>query len=165
VHNPAIVISMSVQRTMLLIWALAFFALALSAILYQHTHPLDTQSINASRTVVQVGGETVMTEVADTPALQTRGLSGRASLAEGEGILFVFEEEGEHSIWMKDMHFAIDIIWAAGDGTIVTIKEGATPESYPEVFHSAAPARYVLEVNAGFVKHAGVAVGGKIVVQ
>lgn len=144
---------------MLLVWALAFVALALAAILYQHTNAPAAESI-ARITMVQVGGATVKAEVADTLALQTRGLSGRTNLPEGGGMLFVFEEQGAHGIWMKDMLFAIDILWATGDGTIITVAERVAPGTYPQSFYaSSAEARYVLEVPAGFVARAGIKEG------
>src|SRR3989344_4329125 len=102
---------MSVQQTLILVWALAVVALTLvAAMQYQRHMPL-AGTANAPRLVIQVGETTVMAEVADTLALQTRGLSGRTSLGEGEGMLFIFDQEGTHGIWMKDMHFAIDIVW------------------------------------------------------
>jgi len=115
---------------------------------------------------VHVGSAVVRAEVADTPAAQAHGLSGRASLAEGEGMLFIFEEEEPHGIWMKDMNFAIDIVWASSDGTILTIKKHVSPATYPQVFYSSEHlSRYVLEVPAGFSERAGIVVGDKIVVQ
>jgi len=151
---------------MLLVWVLAFIALGFSAILYQTTHTPVTQTQSPSRSTVRVGSAEVMAEVADTLALQVRGLSGRSSLAEGQGMLFVFESEGTHGIWMKDMRFAIDIIWATSDGTIITITEHVSPDTYPQSFYASEPtARYVLEVGAGFVVRHGIAVGDKVVVQ
>lgn len=155
---------MSVQKTLITVWALALVALTLVAAMYHNTQLSSTTPV-LGRATVRVGGATVQVEVADNPALHQRGLSGKTHLAVGEGMLFVFEEEAEHGIWMKNMQFAIDIVWAADDGTIVTIKKGATPESYPEAFYPTAPARYVLEVPSGFVAAEGIAEGQKIVVQ
>jgi hypothetical protein len=122
--------------------------------------------MNISRTTVQVGERIVLAEVADTLALQTRGLSGRTGLAEGEGMLFIFEEEGSHGIWMKDMRFSIDIIWAADDGTILTIEERISPDTYPQSFQASEPrARYVLEVPAGFVEKSGIQEGMRLIVE
>ena len=157
---------MSVQQTLILIWALALVALTLIAALQYQTQNKKEEMVSPSQKTVQVGSTTVVAEVADTQALQTKGLSGRNSLAEGEGMLFIFEEEGVHSIWMKDMLFSIDIIWAASDGTILTIEEFVSPNSYPKSFQASEPrARYVLELPVGFVARIGVAVGDKIVVR
>jgi uncharacterized membrane protein (UPF0127 family) len=93
-------------------------------------------------------------EYADTPSLRARGLSGRSALPEDAGLLFSFEENDKHGIWMKDMRFPIDIIWLNEAGTIVGLTKDAEPESFPEVFYPESDARYVLETNVGFVaKH------------
>ncbi len=157
---------MSIQRTMIVVWLLALVALTLIAALQYQTQHKQAEVVNPSRKLIQVGSAEITVEVADTLELQTRGLSGRDSLQEGEGMLFVFAEEGTHGIWMKDMRFSIDIAWAASDGTILTIEESVSPATYPESFYATTPqARYVLEVPAGYFKRVGVAVGDKIVVQ
>jgi uncharacterized protein len=99
---------------------------------------------------VNLGGAVVKVEVVSTLEDRTLGLSGRESLPENTGMLFVFPENGEHLFWMKDMKFSIDIIWISEDGRVVYIKENAAPESFPEVFKPEGNARYVLEVPAGF---------------
>ncbi len=118
------------------------------------------------RKAIQVGDALVMAEVASTPELRAQGLSGRASLTEGEAMLFVFEQEGSPGIWMKDMQFSIDILWADSEGTIITIKDNVSPDTYPQSFYpNRAEARYVLEVPAGFFSRYDIAEGMKIVVQ
>lgn len=99
---------------------------------------------------VVVGGVSVLVEIADTPENKQRGLSGRSSLPEGSGMLFIFDTDDEWGIWMKDMLFPIDIIWANTEGRVVGVVENASPDSYPKVFSPSRPARYVLEVPAGF---------------
>ncbi len=115
---------------------------------------------------VLIGTTEIQVEVADTQSERVQGLSGHAPLKEGEGMLFVFEEEGNWGIWMKDMQFSLDIIWAASDGTIITIASNVSPDTYPQVFYPAEPrATYVLEVPAGFAGRRGIAEGAKLVVQ
>jgi uncharacterized membrane protein (UPF0127 family) len=91
------------------------------------------------------------------------GLSGRASLAEGKGMLFVFEKPDTYGFWMKDMNFPIDMIFIGEDKKVVTVVAHASPESYkknpPEVFYPAKPVLFVLEVPAGFAKEHGVEEG------
>lgn len=98
-------------------------------------------------------------KVADTPTARVTGLSGSAPLADNHGLLFVFEEDGYPAIWMKDMRFAIDIIWVDREGEIVDIAQNVSPDSYPQTFKPRAPARYVVEVNAGYVESRSVVVG------
>ena len=64
---------------------------------------------------------------------------------------------------MKDMNYAIDIIWADQEGKIVHIEENVTPDTFPNTFSSPSPAWFVVEANAGFVAQHGIAIGDKIV--
>ena len=107
--------------------------------------------------IVLPSGTVITSEVAATTEKQTKGLSGRTNL--NGGMLFVFERSEKYGIWMKDMNFAIDIIWLDENKEIVTIQENATPESYPKTFFPSRPSRYVLEVKAGTASSENLSVG------
>lgn len=92
--------------------------------------------------------ESLTFEIADSNEERTRGLSGRTSVPE-DGLLFVFPEAGRPGFWMKDMQFAIDIIWLLDTGEIVGIEHSVSPDTYPQLFYPSVPVRYVLEVPAG----------------
>lgn len=102
------------------------------------------------KTSVFLGGTEVAVTIADTPDSRTLGLGTRDKLGDNEGMLFVFDDDQPYGFWMKDMRFPIDIIWFDANRRIVYAKEHADPSSYPGVFVPSAPARYVLEVPAGF---------------
>lgn len=101
--------------------------------------------------------------MANTDVLRAQGLSGRAALAAGEGMLFVFERSDYWGIWMKDMRFSIDIVWLDEEGRVVGLEAEAAPGSYPDVFVPPLRARYVLELPAGAAARYGLAEGTKIV--
>lgn len=107
----------------------------------------------------------VQAETVSTNAERNKGLSGRESLEEGHGMFFIFPTLKKHSIWMRDMHFSIDIIWLDEYMKVIHIKENATPESYPEQFSPPTKAKYVLEVSAGFTKKWGIVEGVQAVVR
>lgn len=111
---------------------------------------------------VILGGTEVIVMTSDTSELQERGLSGREKLAANEGMLFVFKEARPYGFWMKDMHFSIDIIWFDQSRKIVDVWESAHPSSYPKVFTPRAPARFVLEVPAGFFANHNLKIGNTI---
>ena len=92
--------------------------------------------------------------VSSAEALQL-GLSGRSFLPQKEGMLFDFGVEGFRCMWMKDMNFALDMIWLNDQKTVVHIEEDVTPDTFPDRFCSEYPARYVLEVNSGVATSAG----------
>jgi uncharacterized membrane protein (UPF0127 family) len=87
---------------------------------------------------------------------RTKGLSDKEKLDEGWGMLFVFPEEAKHGIWMKDMNFNIDIIWLDSKFLVVDFAENVEPKTFPKVFKPKQPAKYVLEVNTGFIQNYGI---------
>ena len=100
-------------------------------------------------------------EVVQTLQALSKGLSGRESLSEDEGMLFVFTESGQHRFWMKDMLFDLDILWLDKNGKVVHIEENlppCTPNACPS-FTSAKPAQYVLEIPAGASKDRKIRIG------
>ncbi len=113
--------------------------------------------------LLQIKDAALWVEVTDTPAKREKGLSGRTSLQENEAMLFVFPEPQKAAMWMKDMNFAIDIIWLNEQKEVVSIAENATPESFPEVFYPSQVALYALETNAGFVERYSIQIGDQAV--
>lgn len=100
---------------------------------------------------VKIDGVLFSVKIADTDEERGRGLSGSAGLAARGGMLFVFDENDQHGIWMKDMNYPIDILWISENYNIVSIKKNVQPDSYPQVFKNSKPARYVLELAAGSI--------------
>ena len=103
--------------------------------------------------VISIGKAVLQVELAQTPEERAIGLSHRYSLPEGYGMLFIFENEGSHSFWMKDTHFPIDIIWINTEKEVVYIEHSVTPETFPQSFTSPIPALYVLEIPAKYTKN------------
>jgi uncharacterized membrane protein (UPF0127 family) len=145
------------MRKKLIILAVAAALLALSFIFLPR--PCAKCGPGAATPAVVIGDTVVPVDIADTPEERERGLSGRPSLAQGTGLLFVFEDSRRHGFWMKDMSFPIDMIWAREDGVIISIERNVSPESYPKVFYPSEAAKYVLEVPAGFCDEHGIALG------
>ena len=111
--------------------------------------------------MVTIAGQTLVVDVADTKGKQEQGLSGRKELKEDEGMLFIFEDPDRHSFWMKDMNFAIDIIWIGDDMHVVYIKKYTRPEEYPNTYVPNKDAKYVLEVVSGFSEKNNLRLGDK----
>ena len=112
-----------------------------------------------------INGNQLELEVMRTREEQIRGLSGRESLNENAGMLFVYEEPVVPSFWMKEMNFSIDIIWIGSDKKIVDITENLVPETYPNTFRPKMPIQYVLEVNAGWVQEHIVSIGNEVILD
>ena len=105
----------------------------------------------------------IQAELADTQSKRIQGLMFRESLAHNRGMLFVFDKEAQHSLWMKNMRFPLDIIWFDRNKKIVDIYQNALPckEICKDLIPQSAVA-FVLEVNAGFVAKNQIQVGDKV---
>lgn len=115
--------------------------------------------------ILEIGGTNIAVEIVDTPATRTRGLSGRAILAENTGMLFIFDRADYHSFWMKEMNFPIDIIWLDDNWRIVDLTENISPNDFPTTYRPRAPARYVLEVNTGFIATHQIITGSQAILK
>ena len=111
-----------------------------------------------------IGGVVVEASVADTLSKRIEGLSNTPFLPENVVKLFAFGVPGSHSIWMKDMQYSLDIIWAAENGEIVHIEENVSPDTFPTAFASPTPAWFVIEANAGFVEQHQIVLGDRVAI-
>jgi uncharacterized membrane protein (UPF0127 family) len=103
---------------------------------------------------------TVLAEIARTDEQRSRGLMGRKSLKDGEGMFFVFETDRILSFWMKNTLIPLSIAFIAYDGRILEIHH-MEAHSLRSV-RSARSARYALEVPQGWFARAGVEAGDTI---
>jgi len=102
--------------------------------------------------------ECYIVEVADSAEERSEGLMNRDSLADGYGMLFVFDTEETYSFWMNDTLISLDIIWIDNGFAITTIEsvdpcETETCETYEGY------GLYVLEINKGQAEAVGLSVG------
>ena len=109
----------------------------------------------------------VKVEIADEPQERNSGLMFRESLDHNSGMFFVFEREDRLSFWMKNTLIPLDMLFIDENFEIVEIKEFVPPclEDPCPNFPSNKPARYVLEVNGGFVEKNNIKVSDKIVLK
>lgn len=126
---------------------------------------------NKNQTNISIGSLSIKAQVASRTNDRKKGLSNRDSLPINEGLLFVFENSGKWTIWMKNMKFPIDIIWIdetpAGEKKIVDIATDAIPQ--PEKkdeelkrYQPQSQAKYVLEINAGLANLNNLKVGDTV---
>jgi len=106
-------------------------------------------------------------EMADTPALQARGLGGRNALASDAGMIFLFPEARPRVFWMKDMRIPIDIIWLRG-GVVLGIEaqipppESGTADDALVRYPSPGPVDTVIELAAGRAAAIGLIPGQRV---
>lgn len=100
-------------------------------------------------------------EIADDDYQRELGLMNRKSMQEYQGMLFIFPFERYQSFWMRNTFISLDMIFADSNKTIVTIHKNTqilSDQSYP----SSKPAKYVVEVVAGFTDKYEIQIGDKI---
>lgn len=110
-------------------------------------------------TTLVSGGRTYTLEIVSTAESREKGLGGRREMASDRGMIFVFDPPGVQCIWMKDMQFPLDIIWLNSVKTVTKVASNVSPSSYPEKYCNDDEAKYVIELNAGEAKRAGIAPG------
>lgn len=101
---------------------------------------------------VELKGERFAVEIADDDQERAQGLMFREQLGDGRGMLFIHEREEPRSYWMKNTRIPLDILYFDKERRLVAQQrevppcpDGTACPSYP----SRAPARYVLELDAG----------------
>jgi hypothetical protein len=102
---------------------------------------------------VVLGDQIILADVAITEAQREKGLSGVRYLSNNEGLLFIFEKEGEHAFWMKDMKIPIDIVWI-NNNKIVDVDTHVMPEPDKDItelkiYKPSEPVDRVLEIRGG----------------
>jgi uncharacterized membrane protein (UPF0127 family) len=118
---------------------------------------------------LRIGKQSISVEIADSQEERSRGLSGRESLGEEEGMLFIFPELSQRSFRMKDMRFPLDMIFI-NEGKVVEIVRGVPAPSKGEDgseirVASKTEAQWVLEVNSGWVERNGIQLGDEVVLE
>ena len=100
-------------------------------------------------------------EIADDPAERSRGLMHRTELAEGAGMLFLFDRAERQAFWMKNTPLPLDIIFVDARGVVDSIAAETTPFSERSL-PSDGPALAVLEINGGLAERYGIGVGAEL---
>ncbi len=110
-------------------------------------------SLNAGLYVIRA-------EVANTFETRARGLMYRESLGPNQGMLFVFPDVNRHCMWMKNTPAPLSVAFIDERGEVVSISEMAPHTENPHC--AAKPARFALEMSAGWFAAKGIRAGSKI---
>jgi len=119
-----------------------------------------TLSIQTANSIISIE-----VEIADELQEQIKGLMFRENLDWNDGMFFVYENEKNQSFWMKNTLIPLDMLFIDTNFKIIDIKENVQPcitESCP-TYPSKFPAKYVLEVNAGFSIINNIKIGDSVI--
>jgi len=109
------------------------------------------------------GSRTTFTvEIVVSPQALKQGLSGRASLATGRGMMFIFGLVAKQAMWMIEMKIPLDIVWLDENLSVVHITRNCPPclnASQCPSFSSVYRVKYAIEMTAGEAQKYGFEVG------
>lgn len=99
---------------------------------------------------IMVGSQPYKVAISDSEVSRKKGLMFRQTLSPQNGMLFIFDETAQHSMWMKNVNFPLDIIWINENFEVVeNIEAKPCQGSECPDYTPSVPAKYVLEVLGG----------------
>ena len=105
----------------------------------------------------------LLVEIAKTETTRENGLMKRKYLPANQGMLFEFNKIQYLNFWMKNTLIPLDILFINDHWQIVDIKTMQPCVQSPcAIYSSALPAKYALELNAGFTQQHSVVVGNSL---
>lgn len=113
-----------------------------------------TLSYTASVDFINSEGDTISTvqvAVADDDESRSEGLMDVFELPRDAGMLFIFEDETPRSFWMANTPLSLDILFVNAEMEIIRIHRNTAPYSQDNIL-SDGPAKYTIEVNAGYTQ-------------
>ena len=116
---------------------------------------------------VELKGLRFSIEIAENDATREHGLMDRESMPQDHGMLFVFQDDAPRAFWMKNCKFPQDMLFFDADRRLVSVQHdvpACTADPCPP-YSSGAPARYVLELNAGQARKLGLVPGDEMQIQ
>lgn len=155
-NNFSVHLSRSMKPWFLLIFVSAFFLSACSSeeeTAQSESQP-STRTLDYTATVSFLNPDgSVISEidaaVADDNHSRSQGLMDIHHLPESAGMLFIFDDEAPRSFWMASTPLSLDIFYVNEELEIVRVHQSTPPYSH-ESIESELPAKYVIEVNAGY---------------
>lgn len=116
---------------------------------------------------LQINGNLLKVEIADTQAKRSKGLGGRQGLETDMGMLFIFDKTDRYPFWMKGLNFPLDFVWIRGDKVVDIFQNIQPPETNQtdeslQVYQSKEEVDKILEINSGVVQKLNIKVGDTI---
>ena len=143
---------------------LAVFLISAGFMVSQPEDSSSVESVNAS-----FGNSTdawAVLEVADNRTERKNGLMNVTELGEREGMLFIFPDEGPRAFWMKNTLIPLDMIFLDAEKQVLNVETAQpqpnTSDENLDSYRSEGPAKYVIEVNAGFADNYSVEKGDRV---
>ena len=121
-------------------------------------------SVFKKTAIVTIDNQSFNVAIAGSEKEREIGLSETKSLDQNQGMLFLFNNPGYYSFWMKNMKFPIDIIFINND-QIVTVRDNAQiikAQENPIFYTPTQSSDKVLEIQAGLSEKYNFKIGDKV---
>ena len=105
-----------------------------------------------------LGAHELVTEIARTPTEHQVGMMWRTNMAEMEGMIFIFDDVGRRSFWMRNTLVPLDIAYLAADGTLLEV-HAAQPKNETPLPSDSDRVQFVLETRQGWFQRNNVKPG------
>lgn len=109
---------------------------------------------------LMIQGHKLNVEIAYTPQYRAQGLMFRQKLSSNAAMLFVFDENKQHCMWMKNTEVPLSVAFIDTKGVIVNI-EDMQPQT-TNIHCALKPVPFALETNLGWFKQHGFTTGTKM---
>ena len=116
--------------------------------------------LDLPRITIKAGMRRITAQVAVQPKEQAIGLMFRKTMPAHEGMIFAFPEARRQCFWMRNTLMPLSAAFLSEDGRIINIAEMQALSDTPHC--SSKPAKYVLEMNKGWFKKAGLKAGDQL---
>ncbi|MBI2599965.1 DUF192 domain-containing protein [Candidatus Daviesbacteria bacterium] len=119
---------------------------------------------------LQINNMILKVEVADTPTKRSKGLGGRTSLPQDQGMLFIFDKADKYPFWMKGLSFPLDFVWIKDDKVVDILPNIPPPvpnqkDTDLPVYSAKVEIDKVLEINGGMAQKLNIQVGDSVKLQ
>jgi hypothetical protein len=143
-------------------------ALAMSLLIPLPTHAAKPASylrgFSQARAIIETANNICVVldiYLADSREQHGQGLMFIDQMDELEGMLFRYSRVGMISMWMKNTHISLDMLFIRSDGEIAGITRNTTPMS-TKTITSPEPVPFVLELNGGMTERWKIETGNRL---
>lgn len=120
---------------------------------------LEDEQLDGTLITIAIAGHELKVDEVATSEDMYKGLGGRDSMKENEGMLFLHMLPGRYKYVMRGMRFDLDFIFIRGDEVVDYVEK--VEASYQGSIQGAIDYDSVLEVNAGWIEKRGIKLGDK----
>jgi len=149
----------------IILWSLiilGIFAVFRGSFIFSSASNDPQEKINFETADIKIASHKLKVELATSAKQHDRGLSYREKIDPETGMLFIFNRAEKPGFWMKEMNFPLDIIWLDTNRNVVYLHKNLSPDTYPQIFQSPLPIKYVLEIKAGEADKLNIKIGSHL---